>query len=208
MKKLFFLIPILLILACSEHQIYFSGSVGIYPDRTIFWAFLEYPPPNFGFVEDARVLLDSITRIPFDGEKGGYYREGIFTFTYNSTHTVQVEVEDYEDIYAEATIPSTFDFDMVDRVKAEDSLIIRWTHADSLETPPDRWRLVVIMGGDTLRYIVILPTANEYEIIEGIINDDLEIVIDAIRFGNISGVRSGSVFAGVVRKEKNVGLED
>lgn len=209
MKKLIFLllIPLLFIITCTQEKILLSGSVGIYPER-IFWAFLEYPPPDFGFVEDARVMLDSITRIPYDGEKGGYYREGLFTLTHNSTHTVQVEVEDYEDIYAEATIPSTFDFDMVDSVKAEDALIIRWIHADSLETPPDQWRLAIIMGGDTLHYIGILPTANEYEITEGIINDDLEIVIDAIKLGDISGVRGGSAFAGVVRKRKIVGLKD
>jgi len=208
MKRLIFLILIslLIIIACSEEKIFLSGSVGIYPER-IFWAFLEYPPPEFGFVEDARVILDSTTRIPYDGEKAGYYREGIFTLTYNSNHTVQVDVPDYEDIYAEATIPSSYDFDMVDSVKVGDSLIIRWTHADSLTTPPDQWRLSVIMGSDTSKYS-ILPTANEYEIHKGIIDDDLEIVMDAIKYGEISGVRSGSVFAGVMQKRKNVGLKD
>ena len=208
MKRLLFLIliPLLLIIACSEEKILLSGSIGIYPER-IFWAFLEYPPPEFGFVEDARVILDSITRIPYDVDMGGYYREGVFTLTYNSIHTVQVDVADYEDIYAEATIPSSYDFDMVDSVKAGDSLIIRWTHADSLNTPPDQWRLTVIIGLDTSKYS-ILPTANEYEINRGIIDDDLEIVMDAIKYGEISGVRSGSAFAGVVRKKKNVGLKD
>ncbi len=209
MKRIIFLILIslLFIISCSEEKILLSGSVGIYPER-IFWAFLEYPPPEFGFVEDAKVILDSTTRIPYNGERGGYFKDGIFTLTYNSTHTVQVQVEDYEDIYAETSIPSNYDFDMVDSVKAGDSLTIRWTHADSLETPPTQWRLAVIMGGDTLRYTGILPTSNEYKIIEGIINDDLEIIMDAIKFGEISGIRSGSVFAGVVRKRKNVGLKD
>lgn len=208
MKRLIFLILIslLLIIACSEEKILLSGSVGIYPER-IFWAFLEYPPPEFGFVDDARVILDSTTRIPYDGERGGYYREGLFTLTYNSIHTVQVEVSDYEDIYAEATISSNYDFDMVDSVKAGDSLIIRWTHADSLTTPPDQWRLTVIIGSDTSKH-GILPTANKYEINKGIIDDDLEIVMDAIKYGEFSGVRSGSAFAGVVRKRKNVGLKD
>jgi hypothetical protein len=208
MKRLLFLIliPLLLIIACSEEKILLSGSVGIYPER-IFWAFLEYPPPEFGFVEDARVILDSITRIPYDVDRGGYYREKVFTLVYNSTHTVQVDVSDYEDIYAETTIPSNYDFDMVDSVKAGDSLVIRWTHADSLTTPPDQWRLTVIMGLDTSKYS-ILPTANEYEINKGIIDDDLEIVMDAIKYGEVTGVRSGSAFAGVVRKMKNVGLKD
>lgn len=200
MKKLIFLIPILLILACSEHQIYFSGSVGIYPDR-IFWAFIENPPPDFGIVDDAKVILDSIYRIPYDGEKYGYYKEGIYSLTYNSIHTVQVEVKDKENIYGTAEIPSYFTIDIY---SLGDSLYVEWTHADSLETQPDIWRVIITQQQDTIynrnynreeNTIMVYPIASFNEI---------EAIIEAIRYGDLSGDYGSSIFAGIVRRKKSL----
>lgn len=203
MKKLFFLIPILLVVACSEQAVYFSGSVGIYPDK-IFWAYIEYPPPDLSVVENAKVTLDSVYHIPFNGEKNGYYKEPIVSLAYNSKHTVQVEVEDKENIYGTTEIPSSFSFDMEDKINAGDSLVIRWTHADSMETSPDQWRLLVLMGGDTLYHLGISSTVNEHKIFPGVLTENIEIIMDAIRFGDISGSYGNSVFAGLVRKRFNV----
>ena len=203
MKKLYLIIPILFIVSCSEQTVYFSGSIGIYPDR-IFWAFLEYPPPNFGIVDNAKVLLDSTTRIPFSGEKNGYYRKGVIGLTYNSLHTIQVEVEDKENIFGTVKIPSSFEINAPNPIGEGDSLVIRWTHVDEMNTPPEEWRMIVIMGGDTLRHLGFTITEDEYKIQTGIIDEDTEIIIKAIRYGNLSGGYGNSFFWGVVQKNKNV----
>jgi len=203
MKKLYLIIPILFIVSCSEQTVYFSGSVGIYPDR-IFWAFLEYPPPDFGIVDNATVLLDSTTRIPFSGEKNGYYREGVIGLTYKSLHTIQVEVEDKENIFGTVEIPSSFEINAPNSIGEGDSLVIRWTHVDEMNTPPEEWRMIVIMGGDTLHYLGFAITEEEYKIHSGIIDEDIEIIMDAIRMGELSGAYENSAFAGLVRKRKNV----
>lgn len=200
MKKLFFLIPILLILACSEHQIYFSGSVGIYPDR-IFWVFLEYPPPDFGFVENAKVILDSTTRIPFDGERGGYYKDGIYSLTHNSLHTVQVEVEDKEDIFGTAEIPSYFTIDIY---SLGDSLYVEWTHADSLETQPDIWRVIITQQQDTIYNRIHNQEGNTIMVYPIASFNEIEAIIEAIRYGDLSGADGSSIFAGVVRRKKSL----
>ncbi|MCK4422222.1 hypothetical protein KAW48_10530 [candidate division WOR-3 bacterium] len=211
MKGFYFLIPLFLIIACNDDTPYFDGSVGVYDDsERIFWATIK--TPDYQHVENAAISLDSVYPIGFDADNGGYYKEGISRLRYNSSHTIQVEMDDNDDIFGTAEIPSSFGLNVVDSVKVGDSLMIGWTHADSMQTPPDRWLMTVVEGheyfSDTLYYLSIPKGYSEYKIPPGVLQLDIEIIMDAIKYGEISGARGGSVFVGVVRKTVTVRVVD
>ncbi len=204
MKRIYLLIPVLFLTltSCSKKAIYVSASIGKYPDINRFWALIQYV--DYRPVEDAKVVLDSTTTIGFDGTMGGYYKEGMMWLTYDSTYTIQIEVEDYEDIFGTVEIPSAFSLQMESSIDEGDSLIIEWTHADSMETSPDQWRMLVVEGQDTLYHLGFARTENRYKIPSGIIHNDIDVTLDAIRFGELSRVYINSVFAGIVQRKKTV----
>ncbi|MCK4321626.1 hypothetical protein KAX08_03815, partial [candidate division WOR-3 bacterium] len=103
--------------------------------------------------------------------------------------------------YGTAEIPSYFTIDIY---SLGDSLYVEWTHADSLETQPDIWRVIITQQQDTIynrihnregNTIVIYPIASF---------DEIEAIIDAIRYGDLSGAYDSSIFAGVVRRKKSL----
>jgi hypothetical protein len=120
MKRIYLLILVLFLTlsSCSKKAIYVSASIGKYPDINRFWALIQYV--DYRPVEDAKVVLDSTTTIGFDGTMGGYYKEGMMWLTYDSKHTIQIEVKDYEDIFGTVEIPSAFSLQMKNPISFRD----------------------------------------------------------------------------------------
>lgn len=194
MKKLFYILLFLVLISCNEGGAFFRGSIGVYPDGGRFWALIQNP--DYSYIENARVLIDSSYSVGFRADSGGYLRD--FSVDYGTNHFIDVDIPDMSHIRGEITIPSRFS---VDSVKDKgDYLVIAWKpSADSMKVPPDSWRVRVRRGFDTLN-LAYDPGVNRIEV-----NWDNwdEVIIDAIRYGTLENVLSGSVFAGVVRKKKS-----
>lgn len=200
------MIPLFFIITCNVDTPYFDGSVGVYDDsERIFWATIT--TPNHQHIEDAVITLDTVYTITFKTENGGYYRDGISRLRYNSSHTIQADVEDNDIIYVTVEIPSSFGLDVESSINAGDSLMIGWTHADSMGTSPDRWRMRIVnsYSHDTTRYS-FSKDENQYKVPSEVLYHNIEIIMDAIKYGEVSGARGGSVFVGVVRKSANVNV--
>ncbi len=200
MKKYLLIISILILTGCTKKTLFFRGSVGVFPDnQKKFWSLIQFP--DYRFVENAKVLLDSTIGVPFSKDAGGYYKEGISELTYDSEHTIEVKAEDNENIYGSVEIPSFFTINS--QAKGE-SLLVQWTPADSIATSPDRWLVIVTQNQDTLYQKTFSNTESKVKLFPIISFDNIEVTIDAIRYGDLKGARGGSVFAGVVQKRKNI----
>lgn len=201
MKRLLLLIPLLLVLiGCHETDVYFDGSVGIYPepDGNIFWALIYDRSSHL--IEDAKVILDSTYNVNFEVDYGGYYRDEIPIFEAGGTYTVEVQMNDYDNIYGDVDIPSNFNIDIT---TSEDTVIIKWTEPDSMLVPADQWRLKVINSGDSV-YTPVGFSAddNDFKFIGQ--SGEVKVSLDAISGGELTGARGNSVLAGVLRKSKTV----
>lgn len=199
MKKSFISVIIALVIAsCNEQTVIISGSIGRYPNENICWVLLRYP--DYRIVENATVTMNGSRTIPYSEEKGGYYRE-LDNLNFNSEHTVEVEVPDNQNITCSSLeIPSNFSVTLRDTV---DTLVIQWTSAESMQTPPDSWRLTIRQFSDSN---IIGYSSNEHSarIFPFQSFNDINVTVDAIKYGDLEGARSNSVFAGLVRKRKEL----
>ncbi len=160
-------------------------------------------------IPDADCKIDSFYTISYQDSIQTYYRE-VSTISPHSTHTIEINTENYLPITGETTIPSNFSmFNLNTSISTGDSLPVSWVLVDGI-SPPEEW-YITLSHNNTEYFSASIPPDSESIIIKGNnfpVAGTYQLNIYGIIYGSLNNVNSGSNFAGINQKTFSVMVKE
>jgi len=202
-------IVIFILLSSCDRINFLTVSGSIAYDGNKGWVFMKIVRDPLHPISDAECKVDSFYSISYQDSMQAYYRE-VSTISSRSTHTIEINTENYSPITGKTTVPSNFNvINLNTFISVGDSLPVSWGLADGV-SPPEEW-YITLSHNNTEYFSTSIPPDSESIIING--NDFpvagiYELRIYGIIYGNLNNVNSGSDFAGINQRTFSIIIKE